>query len=104
MHFFALFKVRHLFFLIFLLFLLQSVCLCLSVYLSVWANGITDGRTDKQMDIQTEEPPFFKKRKNKYWQLGLKSSYSHGAVVMNMGQSDKQNIKTLWQDIDFDET
>ena len=36
----------------------HPICQCVSVYLSGWANRMTDGQTDEHMDIQTEGPPF----------------------------------------------
>ena len=50
------------------------------------------GQTNR-WTYRQRNPPFFKKRKNKHWQLGLKSSFSHGAVVMNMGQMINKILK-----------
>ena len=36
----------------------HPICQCVSVYLSGWANRMTDGQTDKHVDMQTEGPPF----------------------------------------------
>ena len=50
-------------------------------------------RQTNRWTYRQRNPPFFKKRKNKHWQLGLKSSFSHGAVVMNMGQMINKILK-----------